>query len=639
MNIIIIDDDFIIRHLLKSIIASAFVDAEVNMFTSANGVEGLGYIMVSKPDIILIDSTLPKYSGKEVLEFLASNVKLKEINTKVIVLHEGEHDLELPAGYVVLDKFDQNFAHNLLSEMGLDEAEHPTFIAKLSRSAIRLANRADLVMHKKENTKAILLKPLLLVAWLSFELRLSFILSILQLLGNKKVKDANIAQAESDVRYFRVQTYPTIATIFMFLIFTFLQVSLFFIGGLTLFNVVRIQSAFALTDHEKGFEFKTSTQTQYSFDANAVVFKEDGVELKGEEVKVEGTIPAVTAAPQSTTTPEATQAPTATAEPTVEATQAPTATATPEPTQAPTDTATPTPTSDVQGISDENLDGTSAKTTSVTKYSTDKPALVTKYGVAFSNLKEISERSNINTDETSKNQDFKNTTDTNITYQLSPDKDNWYYFNKEETRWSKTSQGSESSNTIQEVNAHLGNYEDALGGSGILYLKIYLHSNGSSTPKLKEVVVDRDVELISTINNELPAEPKIEEVVLTKVENDRLEVELFNISDFNGEKVIKGKWLLKDKKVKSVYNIDQSELNRYQASVYFSNKEGTAKGDLIGTTDLYLNSRGEIEFLLRTPARAGGFVMAEIVEKPNQPAVAPTTEAPASEAPVSSPTN
>jgi CheY-like chemotaxis protein len=87
-KVVILDDDFAIRQGIKFLIKELGKDNEVEVYSSANGLEGLGFIFVVSPTVLIIDTTLPKYSGREVLEYLHTNPRFN--NSKVLVLTEND---------------------------------------------------------------------------------------------------------------------------------------------------------------------------------------------------------------------------------------------------------------------------------------------------------------------------------------------------------------------------------------------------------------------------------------------------------------------------------------------------------------------------------------------------------------------
>ena len=72
-EIIIIDDSPVIRLTLSSIFSRYFNKSQLKIYTSVDGLQGLGYVFITRPDLIIVDLTLPKYSGKEVIDFISTN--------------------------------------------------------------------------------------------------------------------------------------------------------------------------------------------------------------------------------------------------------------------------------------------------------------------------------------------------------------------------------------------------------------------------------------------------------------------------------------------------------------------------------------------------------------------------------------
>ena len=107
-RLVILDDNYVIREVLKRSLG------RYGIYTTDNGVEGLGYIYISKPDLIIIDTTLPKYGGLEVIEYLVTNQSLRERNTPILLIHEGK---EFPyinyQNIVFIDKRSKDFLNIL----------------------------------------------------------------------------------------------------------------------------------------------------------------------------------------------------------------------------------------------------------------------------------------------------------------------------------------------------------------------------------------------------------------------------------------------------------------------------------------------------------------------------------------------
>ena len=173
--------------------------------------------------------------------------------------------------------------------------------------------------------------------------------------------------------------------------------------------------------------------------------------------------------------------------------------------------------------------------TTITTYSSDHPSIIFKDDIQFTQLESILEVSSINTRQrkkvsqtlTQQIKDYKPITNeelrtrslptNSISYQLSPNKEDWYYYGGEE-KWEKTTQGYSSSNTIQEVNQYLGFYPIQVGTND-LYIKAYLNSDGNTQVELNKIIVNRELEIVTELNQQEAGslEAKKEEVVLSPI--------------------------------------------------------------------------------------------------------------------------
>ncbi|HEC65646.1 MAG TPA: response regulator, partial [bacterium] len=584
ITVTLLDDNFTIRQVIKTAISKLAEREGVNirLYTSSNGVEGLGYVLAAKSELIIIDSTLPKYSGKELIHFIHTNPRFK--NTSIIVLHEGDIPLGLEANYVTLDKRLPRFLNLLTREVRSviatsyksrkKERIQDKILNFMSGKAITTANLGDIALRQSQDG-SLFKKVISYPYWFLLQLVTSVLLVPSRLFASSS-HEINPEQEKIDIKKLRVRTYPTIAAGLTTLILFFMQVTILVVGGVTLFNR-RMESIFALGVGEKGYEFNNQNpSTKFKYDPELIEFTDSGVRLKQEIItSEEPTGESVVNNQLPITNDQDIQ-------PKEEIVTEPG-----EEVEAPVD--------EVLGISDND------ETESVLVYPTSKPSIVTKDGIRYTRLVEITEKATI-------------VGETQITYQLSPDGTNWYYYSDAENRWAKTTQGGVSSNTIQEINGALDLYEQTLG-SGKLYFKIFLYSSGSDTPVLSELVVEKETDLLTTVNNELPPEPTITETVVGKVDFNILEPVIFNAAYFNGEKVVKGKLLNKDKTKLTEYQIPAEDLEDYEVGVYFSNSKVASKNYLIFTTGLYLNQKGEVEFFLRAPSAPGGYVTAEVVQK------------------------
>ena len=80
MKILLIEDDPFLSDLYKNQLEKA----KHTVLQSFDTAEGLKLISEIKPDLVILDLIMPKFSGMEILKKIKSNEELKEI--KVIVL-------------------------------------------------------------------------------------------------------------------------------------------------------------------------------------------------------------------------------------------------------------------------------------------------------------------------------------------------------------------------------------------------------------------------------------------------------------------------------------------------------------------------------------------------------------------------
>lgn len=213
MKIVIIEENVSIRRFLKTFLKNQF--QKVQIYTSGNGIEGLGLVYVVKPDIILIDSSLPKYSGKSIIDFLVTNARFSQYKNMIILMTNGKNNegkLELPPNYYEVAKNNSEILNQIYTRIKefIDEGSDIHFSKKslrfnyLNRIGISLAHKSDLVWEKFRNKKFWYLIP-----WLYYQILLSFVLSFHMLLF-REVKDANVDQEKIDIKQLRSKAYPTL---------------------------------------------------------------------------------------------------------------------------------------------------------------------------------------------------------------------------------------------------------------------------------------------------------------------------------------------------------------------------------------------------------------------------------------------
>jgi CheY-like chemotaxis protein len=241
-KIVLIDDNFAIRQVIKIFLTrlSRNNSFDINIFSTDNGVEGLGYVYITNPNIVIVDTTLPKYSGREVLDYFVQNPKFQESGINVIVLHEEkESDLKLPSNFHIISK-NQKGSFSLISKT-IDEILKTTesgnsrkLIDKIGNFILINGNKDDL-LNKRLTGKALFNSLSNRLKWIWLEFTSSIALTLLLLLYGKPT-DENITQQDLDKKAFRSKYYPTLAVTFISSIIILINFGLFVGSQLPLFR-------------------------------------------------------------------------------------------------------------------------------------------------------------------------------------------------------------------------------------------------------------------------------------------------------------------------------------------------------------------------------------------------------------------
>lgn len=296
MNIVLLDNNFIIRELLRRTLfrLEKKIRRNLKVYTSANGVEGLGYVYVTNPDLVIVDSTLPKYSGRELVSYLSENMKYGENGGTIVVLIEEDKGLErrLPGNFYILNKTADDFLHkfeNIVCQEGrfdCTDLSEGSVVGRVGvffeRQVLKIANKRDRLISKLART-SLLRKGLIYFLWIVNELFLSLMLFNLRLFS-KRVNDDNIQISQSDMYRFRVRYYPTLAGIICSILILFLQVMLFVSGGMVIMNT-RVESIFAIGTKTEKILFVESEIENFEYSENLVKFSEKGAELNPQKME------------------------------------------------------------------------------------------------------------------------------------------------------------------------------------------------------------------------------------------------------------------------------------------------------------------------------------------------------------------
>jgi CheY-like chemotaxis protein len=237
LKVAIIDDSFAVRTGLKLILHAFFSvlqTHEATIYSAADGVEGIGYTLVAVPEIIILDTTLPKYSGRDLLVYLVSNQKFATGKIRIIVITDGQNSEEVERLHYLNKQdpeFNLNLVHYLAKAAGLAEGSEKLnqiltdSAVKEGGKLIHTASRAEATALKMRRAYFLPWKALLVLRWLVMMLKQNFRLSWVKLIF-VQYPDMNLSQHSSDQKILIWRTYPlTFVSLLMGSIF----VTLFFL--------------------------------------------------------------------------------------------------------------------------------------------------------------------------------------------------------------------------------------------------------------------------------------------------------------------------------------------------------------------------------------------------------------------------
>lgn len=311
INLVLIDDDSVIRQVLKSLLYKRLGRKSLNIYSCSDGIDGLGHLYVVHPEVIIIDTTLPKYGGLEIIDYVVSNTTLNDSSLKVVVVStDGEVPIDnLPPGYVLFNKNDPDFLEKVVSEVvaivsGSENSsnnEKPTFTEKVARSVHKYANRSDIASIKAHNAPTLFKRLIYKISWLLLQLVTSVFLALLYILIGRKDEDLNLPQRRKDLSASRIRSYPTIAVGLALLILIAIQAVLVAIALIGFINAARQDSSAALnplltisspaalgiiTDDSVLIEGEVEPE---SADITSVEYQMDGTDGSWDICKFEGT--------------------------------------------------------------------------------------------------------------------------------------------------------------------------------------------------------------------------------------------------------------------------------------------------------------------------------------------------------------
>ncbi|MFS8130494.1 MAG: response regulator [Candidatus Dojkabacteria bacterium] len=209
--ILLIDDDINIRLVVKKLLNSHLINSEV--YTSDKGPDGLGLSYILKPNIIILDTTLPKYSGREIVDYIMTNNIF--LNTKVVILHEDveiSNFTNLGPNYYALSKKVTDFPEALIRFIEQDvehKDDNRTFRLALSigKTVIFFANSSDTNIRDFETIGAILPRIYSLVSFAISQLLTSINLSLFFLLMGREDTEEDLSGNKDEFSAYRSSIY------------------------------------------------------------------------------------------------------------------------------------------------------------------------------------------------------------------------------------------------------------------------------------------------------------------------------------------------------------------------------------------------------------------------------------------------
>lgn len=98
-KILMVDDEVHIRLLLEQTLEELEDDYGVELFTAADGEQGLALIQEHVPDLVFLDIMMPKMNGYEVCQHITENPRFA--NVKIILLTAKGQEVDRKQGLEV----------------------------------------------------------------------------------------------------------------------------------------------------------------------------------------------------------------------------------------------------------------------------------------------------------------------------------------------------------------------------------------------------------------------------------------------------------------------------------------------------------------------------------------------------------
>lgn len=104
-KVLVVDDE---KDILR-IVSYSLQKWGYEVITATNGQEGLNKMAAEKPDLILLDASMPIMGGFEMLEQIRTNHDWKNIPVIMLTAHSDPKNIGAAAGYNVMDYITKPF--------------------------------------------------------------------------------------------------------------------------------------------------------------------------------------------------------------------------------------------------------------------------------------------------------------------------------------------------------------------------------------------------------------------------------------------------------------------------------------------------------------------------------------------------
>ena len=98
-KILVVDDE---KDILR-IVSYSLQKWGYEAITAHNGQDGLNKIAAEKPDLILLDASMPVMNGFEMLEQIRNNPDWRHIPVIMLTAHSESKDIDKAAGYSIIE--------------------------------------------------------------------------------------------------------------------------------------------------------------------------------------------------------------------------------------------------------------------------------------------------------------------------------------------------------------------------------------------------------------------------------------------------------------------------------------------------------------------------------------------------------